>query len=146
MSYLNKYAFCYVAAYGHGFVDSGRHVIRLFTERGWLGIINDDLVSNVLLLGVLLCAIVNALVGVLFGEIFGSKLSLGVDNPPATLALIGGAAGAVVGLIISNVIDSGVSMVFVCFAEGEHVLMVMRRCYYGGYNYALTTYHVEKPS
>ena len=127
MSYLNKYAFCYVAAYGYGFVDSGRHVIRLFSERGWLGIINDDLVSNILFLGVFLCTVVNALVGVLFAEIFNSRLSPQLDNPPATFALIGGAAGAVVGLIIGNVIDSGVSMVFVCFAEGEHVLMVMRR-------------------
>ena len=130
MSYLNKYAFCYVAAYGHSFVESGRQVIRLFTDKGWLGIINDDLISNVLFLGILLCTVVNALVGVLFAAIFYSTLSLGIDNSQAAFALIGGAAGAVVGFIISNIIDSGVSMVFVCFAEGEHVLMVRCFCYY----------------
>lgn len=127
LSYFNKYAFCYIAAYGHGFIESGRRVIRLFSDRGWLGIINDDLISNVLFLGVIVCTVVNALVGVLVAEVFKSNISWDEGNPIATFALIGGAAGALVGLALVNVIDSGVSMVFVCFAEGEHILMVLLR-------------------
>lgn len=31
--YFNKYAYCYVAAYGHGFMQSGKQVTELFANR-----------------------------------------------------------------------------------------------------------------
>jgi hypothetical protein len=33
VQYFNKYAYCYVAAYGLGFVESAKKVTQLFTDR-----------------------------------------------------------------------------------------------------------------
>jgi hypothetical protein len=122
LMYFNKYAFCYVAAYGDSFMASGEKVVRLFTRRGWLGIINDNLISNVLFLGMIICAVLNAAVGAIAGTFLGPTLLAWSDSPVGTCAVIGGVAGSVIGLILSSALDAGVSMVFVCFAEGEEAL------------------------
>lgn len=33
MTYINRFSFCYVAAYGYGFVESGQKVYELFKRR-----------------------------------------------------------------------------------------------------------------
>ncbi len=41
-------AFIYVGLYGYPYVEAGKRVTTLFTQRGWTVIINDHLVSNAL--------------------------------------------------------------------------------------------------
>ena len=46
-----QWAFVYVAVYGHDFRSSGVRAYRLFRDRGWTAIVNDDLIGNALSLG-----------------------------------------------------------------------------------------------
>jgi len=48
MEYFNRWAFVYVGIYGYKFTDAGKAVMQLFHERGFDGIINDDLIGNCL--------------------------------------------------------------------------------------------------
>ena len=120
MVYFNKYAFCYVAAYGSSFLDSGRRVISLFSSKGWLAVVNDSLVSNVLLLCVILMAITSSLVGIVVAFTWHDA----VKNPIVLGGSLGFIVGAIMGSMISTALDSSVSMVFVCFAEGPLDLLV----------------------
>lgn len=49
-SYFTPYAFTYIGLYGYGFLDGGHNATDLFKKRGWLQIVSDDLVPNVLLM------------------------------------------------------------------------------------------------
>jgi hypothetical protein len=124
MNIFNKYAFCYVAAYGYSFVDSGRRVFSLFENRGWKAIINDSLISNVLFLSTLLLAAINFLVGIVVAMIWQDTLLAGMPSPEIVCGMLGALSGGVVGFILITTIESGVSMVFICYAEGERELLV----------------------
>jgi len=167
VKYFNKYAYCYVAAYGLGFVQSGRLVTSLFKNRciscflsnrvfyinlilgfadfnfhllfshvlvcasfrrrGWMAIINDNLISRALTCGVLALTVGNMICGVLLSFVFDLFVA-NTTHDMGVLALIGGLVGAVagliVGLVLSNALDSAVAMVFVCFAEDPLALQV----------------------
>ncbi|KAJ1436898.1 plasma-membrane choline transporter-domain-containing protein [Ochromonadaceae sp. CCMP2298] len=119
--YFNKYAYCYVAAYGLGFVDAGQKVTELFTKRGWTAIINDNLISRALGFGVLALAVFNALMGVVLGLIVaanGGDVGLYV----VLGAVLGALTGLVAGMVLSQALDSAVAMVYVCFAEDPAAL------------------------
>jgi hypothetical protein len=51
VEFFNRYAFCYVAIYGLDFVGASRAVVKMFGERGWTALINDDIVDVVLAMG-----------------------------------------------------------------------------------------------
>jgi len=125
VQYFNKYAYCYVAAYGVGFVSSGRLVSSLFYSRGWTAIINDNLISRALSCGVIALTVANMICGVLFSFIVDMAYAKSM-NDIGTLALIGGLVGAVtglvVGIVLTNALDSAVAMVYVCFAESPAAL------------------------
>lgn len=48
LEYFNKWGFVYVGIYGKTFVESSKAVIALFKQRGFEGIISDDLTSRAL--------------------------------------------------------------------------------------------------
>ena len=45
---FNRYAFCYVAIYSLDFQGASKSVVKMFGERGWTALINDDIVDVVL--------------------------------------------------------------------------------------------------
>ena len=45
---FNRYAFCYVAIYSLDFQGASKSVMKMFGERGWTALINDDIVDVVL--------------------------------------------------------------------------------------------------
>jgi hypothetical protein len=49
-SYFTPYAFTYIGLYGYGLLDGGHNATDLFKKRGWMQIVSDDLVPNVLLM------------------------------------------------------------------------------------------------
>jgi len=49
-AYFTPYAFTYVGLYGYGLLEGGHNATDLFKKRGWLPIVSDDLVPNVLLM------------------------------------------------------------------------------------------------
>jgi hypothetical protein len=64
IAYINRYAYCYVAAYGYDFITAGTTVMQMFTRKseiaqqsssgggtrglGWHAVINDNLIFNAL--------------------------------------------------------------------------------------------------
>jgi hypothetical protein len=125
MVYFNKYAFCYVAAYGMGFIESGKKVIQLFTDRGWTALINDNLVSNALIFALLGITGFSAIIGAFLSLFFSpSLMEVGIKNPLATLSFIGGLIGFAVASVLVSTLNHGVAMVFVCMAENPGALKV----------------------
>ena len=57
-----RYAFSYVAIYGKDFRTSAKMTMELFYEKGIDVLINDNLVGNVLMVGVFIGGVVTALV------------------------------------------------------------------------------------
>ena len=83
-----QWAFVYVAVYGHDFRSSGVRAYRLFRDRGWTAIVNDDLIGNALSLG---GVVTGGVVG-LIGWSYGSNAGLS-GNGTAVLALFGVLSG-----------------------------------------------------
>jgi len=118
ISFVNKYAFVYSAAYGTNFATSGARVWELFKKRGWTQIVSDNLISNTLGLGVFATACVTSLFAYLTSFLFSQDLrDGGVEKPRLGLSVGGFVLGLVIGLLVFNLIDSAVSSVFVFFAE-----------------------------
>lgn len=70
VQYFNHYAFCYVAIYGHTFIQSAKATWRLFKSSGFEAIANDWLLDGILWMGTLLGAIIGATVGILLSLAF----------------------------------------------------------------------------
>jgi hypothetical protein len=81
---MGQWAFVYVAVYGHDFKSSGIRAYRLFRDRGWTTIVNDDLIGNALSLG---GVVTGGLVG-LIGWSYGSGAGLS-SNASGALGLFG---------------------------------------------------------
>jgi len=116
VAFFNRYAFCYVALYGVDFVSASRSVMKMFSERGWMALINDDIVDVVLALG-------NVIGGVLLMYIaYGYAQGVGLSGTNVTVVtLLGLFAGFLFFQIAVKVISSAVATVYVCFAERPDV-------------------------
>jgi len=125
IQYFNTYAYCYVAAYGMGFLEAGHAVMDLFTKRGWTAIVNDDLVSNALAFGVFGLMLVNMLCGIMVSFLLDLFLAQSISDVGGFAlmgAVIGLVTGLLVALILTTTLHSAVAMVFVCFAEDPAAL------------------------
>jgi hypothetical protein len=49
-AYFTPYAFTYIGLYGYGLLEAGHDATDLFKKRGWMPIVSDDLIPNVLLM------------------------------------------------------------------------------------------------
>ncbi len=121
--YFNHYAFTQVAIYGKDYCTAGKDTWTLIKSRGIDAIINDDLISNVLGLGSLLCGILCAAAGGLFLRNYGN----GFDQPEmmGTVVLVAVMCmliGATEFAILAEVIFSGLAATFVCMAEDPGAL------------------------
>ena len=86
-------------------------VMALFESRGWTAIINDNLISNVLLFGTVLLSLVVCVLSVILGSLMGLTLS--------QLVVAGLVVGVCFGSVLSSCVNSAVAMIFVCFAESQ---------------------------
>ncbi len=121
--YFNHYAFTQVAIYGKDYCTAGKDTWTLIKSRGIDAIINDDLISNVLGLGSLLCGILSAAAGGLYlrysGYGFDQPEMLGTVILVAVMCLL---IGATEFAILAEVIFSGLAATFVCLAEDPAAL------------------------
>ena len=125
LTYFNKYAYCYVAGYGMGFIESAKKVTQLFLEKGWTAIINDNLISNALTFAVLGMTVITALLGTFSSLFLGSSLErVGITESVILLSIVGALMGFAVSVVLTNALSSGVAMVFVCMAENPDALKV----------------------
>jgi len=145
MLYFNKWAFVYNAAWGHNFRTSGVKVMELFTRRGWTAIINDDLISNALMMGNVGMALGVAACGAVIGVGFesGALGGLGdMTNASLTLGIAGFFIGLAVSIIMTNILTSAVASVFVYLAEDP---MALRRNHAAVYEELISTWGAVHP-
>jgi hypothetical protein len=116
LQYFNKWAFVYVGVYGNSYLESGKAVMGLFSNRGWDAIIADDLVGGAIFLT---CVIIGLIIGGLgvayasldstFNNLAGSSLTVAF--------IVGLIAGLAIGSILLGTVASGVNTVIVMFAD-----------------------------
>lgn len=120
IDYLNKYAFVYVGLYGYSYLEAGKNVLQLFTNRGWSVIYTDTLCE--FLLFMISCGI-----GLLTGlfvyflteqvEIIKPVLTGRKGEDVFFLMVSGIIVGFVTSSIIMSIVSSAVNTIIVCFAE-----------------------------
>ena len=121
IEYFQSWAICVMAITGDTFFNSGKEVIRLFKERGWTAIVNDNLIGPALTIACFAPALISALVGSALTGLFA------VNDPNAVVyAIIGGVLSFFIGLfmasLMTEIINSSVKTVFVCFAMNPAAL------------------------
>lgn len=116
---FNSYAYVYVAIYGLGFTDAAKQTWQLVKGRGIEAIVNDSLISNVLVLGALLG-------GALTAGITAAWAFAVIDDSGLRIVLV--ITAFLIGISITAVameaVQSGVNTIFVCFADDPNVLQV----------------------
>ena len=63
IQYFNSWAFIQTALTGANFSHSGKEAWRLFQERGWTAVVNDDLIGSALFIAGIMVAAIGAAVG-----------------------------------------------------------------------------------
>lgn len=118
IEYFNKWAYIYIGLYGYTYWEAGPRVLKLFEQRGWSAIINDQLIYRVLTWMSLIMGALTGLVGVAMVQAC-PRILRGVD--PDAEGWVAFCIGLVIGGVLSNIllsiISSAVDTVLVCFAE-----------------------------
>lgn len=125
MQYFNKWAYVYVGIYGYDFRTSGKAVMDLFRHRGWTAVINDDLTGSAMALGSFGVALLTAGAGLLIAAVAPEAWThpLGSEyGKYLVFGLFGFFIGMSMALVLSAVISTALSTVFVCFAEDPAAL------------------------
>jgi len=117
VQYFNMYAFTQVAIYGKSFCEAGKATWDLLKSRGLDAIINDDLISGVIIFGSLIGAMVVGAVGLIIG-----KYTYGYSENYGIFVLVGVLIGFAMIVSCMEVIESSVAALFVCYAEDPQAL------------------------
>jgi hypothetical protein len=115
---ISDYVIAVVAITGAPFWSSAKTVFKLWQDRGWELIINENLVGPALFLASFAPAIVSALVGALFSvlSIRGTFTNPNADTYAIVGAILSFIIGLLMALVMTNIISGAVQSVFVCFA------------------------------
>jgi len=116
VQWFNKYAYIQVATYGKSFITAATDTWKLFEERGMEALINDDLISGVLIMGSFVGAIIVGIIAGIWSHAVLETLPWGVA------ATAGFFIGYFMMIFSMQVIDSAVATIFVCFAEDPQPL------------------------
>jgi len=114
----NRWSFTYIGMYGYSFLDAGEKAIQLFETRGWMAVVSDNLIHNVLFMASIVMGGSTGVFGVVVEEVDGFTLT-SFHKPIITAFLL----GSVLGFVLSNILLMGVvggalNTVLVCFAAG----------------------------
>jgi len=116
VAFFNVYAFTHVAVYGSTYCEAANQTWALIKARGWTLLINDQLISPVLMLGAILVGLFTA----------GIAMLVAYAAINAQYWGFWGFAGFLVGFAIAlcamEVVESCVASLFVCFAEDPEAL------------------------
>lgn len=91
---------------------------------GMTALVNDNLISNVFSVGIIVIALLFGLVGALLAYLLPLSITNSVGLDAVLLGILGGYLGVAVGVTISSVIDSAVAMLYVCFTNSPEFLKV----------------------
>lgn len=131
IEYFNMYAFTQVAIYGKTYCQAAKDTWTLVKSRGVDAIVNDNLISGVLILGAFLGGVATAVVGGIVALIAIPEWWLG-------LAFVCFLIGISLVMLTMEVVESGVATIFVCFAMDPQAL---QRNSPDLYNTFVATYH-----
>jgi len=117
--FFNKYAFTQVAIYGKTFCQAAKDTFNLLKERGVDAIVNNVLTGKVMGMMIFISAIICGLCGGIWGYYDN-------DLKDTYLFILTGIFGFLIGMVLVGqvlfVIDSGITTIFVCFAEEPQAL------------------------
>ena len=116
VEYFNKYAFTQVALYGKTYLKAAGDAWQLLKARGFEAVINDNLTGTVVAFSGLIGACVTGLV------VAGFARFVIDDRDWGAWTGIGAAIGGSFIYTIGNILEGGVSTLFVCWAEDSEVL------------------------
>eukprot|EP00301_Raphidiophrys_heterophryoidea_P016596 c26197_g1_i1.p1 GENE.c26197_g1_i1~~c26197_g1_i1.p1 ORF type:complete len:513 (-),score=104.43 c26197_g1_i1:676-2214(-) len=115
LSYFNKYTLVYVAVYGTNFFASAKNMGSMIRTRGFSAVLNDDITAVVLTFVCAVNALLTTGIAILFASLFRSSLK------PSTLTACLWVGYGIMG-VVTSVIESAVSTVYVCFMEDSSAL------------------------
>lgn len=117
MKYFNTYAFAQVAIYGKSYCEAAKSTWELIEHSGIQAVINDSIISTTLTMASLFCAVVNVFIAIILSVVFQVHITFAI-----ILSIVAFFMGLYFAFMTTQVIDSNVICLFVCFAEDSHVL------------------------
>lgn len=117
IEFFNRFAFSYVGIYGYSFVTASKHVFKLFRQKGWSAIVNDDLTGNVFFLGNIIVGAISAYIALeMVSDSDKAKLSM-FKHPDVVIVFFAFVVGYAINNLFMSVIASAVTTIFVLWAE-----------------------------
>jgi len=113
--YFNEYGFTYVGIYREDFMTSSRKATEVFQAREWLGVVSDNLISNVLSMIIVIITFASGGFGLIVEEFDGYNFST-LRKPSSTAFVIGCCIGLLISSVCLKVVASSVNTVLVCFS------------------------------
>jgi len=117
--YFNRYAFTQIAIYGKTYCQAAKDTFNLLVQHGVDAIMNDTIIGKVM-------GIITFLSALICGCLGGISAFLDPQLNNVLFIILLSFGGFLIGVILVNqvlfVIDSGVTTIFVCFAEDPQVL------------------------
>ena len=114
----NRWAFTYIGMYSYSFVEAGDKALQLFETRGWMEVVEDSLIQNVLLMASVVIGGSTGVFAVIVEETDGYDFT-SFHQPIITAFVIGSVLGYVLSnILLLGVVGSAVSTILVCFAAG----------------------------
>lgn len=116
LEYFNKWAYIYVGVYGYSYLEAGKAVMQLFSDRGWDAVVADDLVGNAIFLVSVIIGLIIGAFGISYASVSTSFDDL-AQNSAMGAFFIGFIAGLFICSILLSTVASGVNTVIVMFAD-----------------------------
>lgn len=132
LDYFSQWSYVLVGVYGYSYLESGKRVMKIFKNRGWMALITDRLVAFALSLGVLDIGVCTGLIsigldrGITFHMQTGTESSwVFGDIPHASVAafIVGFVIGVIMSSVIMSVLQGAVNTLIVCWAESPSTFM-----------------------
>ena len=105
-----------IGVYGYSYLEAGKAVMQLFSDRGWDAVVADDLVGNAIFLVSVIIGLIIGAFGISYASVSTSFDDL-AQNSAMGAFFIGFIAGLFICSILLSTVASGVNTVIVMFAD-----------------------------
>lgn len=110
--YFNRYAFCFVAIYGLGYLEAAKAAVDLFKSRGLTTLFNDDMIDLVIIVSQIIIAVICLVVGYVYAKVSGISGAYIYLVEVCSFSI-----GYVMSSVILSIIQSAVTTVYIGFAK-----------------------------
>lgn len=121
LNYCSDFGFTYVGIYRESYMTGSKKATDVFTERGWMGVVSDQLIPNILKIATVLIALVTGLFTFIVEDLDGYQLTNYQGSAGSTAFVIGCSIGLVLSSICLKVVGSSVNTILVCFSVAPFV-------------------------